>query len=64
MNNAINNAVIEAYLALVAAYLANSTDANVDAVEAFENENPGVADAAYKAGGPYTYDPVAGVVYS
>ena len=60
----MNEAIITEYLDLVAAYLADSTDANVDAVEAFEEANPGVADAAYQAGGPYEYDPVAGIVYS
>lgn len=60
----MNEALINEYLALVAAYLKNSTEANVDAVEAFEAANPGIGDATYQAGGPYEYDTVAGIVYS
>ena len=53
---------IDTYLALIAAAFANATDANVDAVESYEAAYPEVIDAAYVAGGPYAYDPVAGVV--
>jgi len=60
----MNEAIINEYLALVAAYLKNSTEANVDAVEAFEEAHPGIGDAAYQAGGPYEYDLVNGIVYS
>ena len=44
----MNDATINAYRTLIAAYLAVSIDANVDAVEAFEANNPGVADAFYQ----------------
>ena len=44
----MNNATIEAYIILIKAYLANSTDDNVDAVEDFEEANDGVADAYYQ----------------
>jgi len=53
---------VNEYLDLIAAYLANSTDANVDAIEAFEAAHPGIADAAYKAAGPMSYEIVSGVV--
>ena len=59
----IDAATIATYLALVAKAFANMTDANVDAVEAFEAAHPGIEDASYQAGGPYTYDPLAGVVH-
>ncbi len=53
---------IKIYLALIAAYMANSTEANVDAVEAFEAAHPGIGDAAYQSAGPMSYEIVAGVV--
>ncbi len=54
----MNDAIIDQFEALIAAYLANSTDANIDAVEDFEAANPGVADASYQRGvkaDPYHY---------
>ena len=46
--NEMNDAIIEAYRALIAAYLAASTIANEDAIEDFEEANPGVVDAYYQ----------------
>ena len=62
-NNETNN-LINVYLELVANYLARSTDANVDALEEFVAEHPGIEDAAYQAGGPYEYDIITGTVYT
>ena len=42
--------LIEEYLALVEAVLESPTEANIDAVEAFEGAHPFIADAAYAEG--------------
>ena len=52
------------YLDLVAAYFAVSSKANADAIEAFEEANPEVIDAAYVAAGPLAYEIVSGTVSS
>ncbi len=44
----MTNATINKFRDLIAAYLASPTEANVDAVEAFEAANPNVADAFYQ----------------
>lgn len=44
----MNDNIINGFRDLIAAYLANSTDANVDAVEAYEAAHPDVADAYYQ----------------
>jgi hypothetical protein len=59
MDNLVND-----YLALVEKALKTSAAEDVAAVEFFEEMHPEVVDASYKAGGPYTYDPVSGTVYS
>lgn len=56
--------LVSTYLELVRIALASATDANVDAVEAFEAAHPEVIDLAYQADGPYEYDPVTGTVYA
>lgn len=47
-NPNITNEIIESYRHLIAAYLANSTEANIERIEAFEDANRGVADAYYQ----------------
>jgi hypothetical protein len=42
---------VDTYLELVRAALSHGTDANIDAVDAFEAEYPEVVDAAYAATG-------------
>ena len=54
----MTNDIINEFEALIAAYLAVPSDANVDAVEDFEAANAGVADASYQRGvkvSPYHY---------
>jgi hypothetical protein len=55
---------IEYYLELVAKALDTMADEDIDAVDNYEAEYPEVVDASYKAGGPYEYDILNGVVYS
>lgn len=57
MSNNVNT-----YLKLVASYMANSSEENADAVEAFEAANPSVIDEAYVAAGPLSYEIVSGTV--
>jgi len=57
---------VEIYIDLVKAVLANGSDENIDAIDAFEAANPGIEDEVYKAGGPELqrmYDLLNGVVY-
>ena len=54
---------VEIYIDLVKAVLANGSDENIDAIDDFEAANPGIEDEVYKAGGPYEYDFLNGVVY-
>jgi len=56
------NDIIAQYLALTATALAAPTDANIDAIDAFEAAHPEVIDAAYHAAGPLVYEPVTGTV--
>ena len=58
------NTNVTTYLKLVAAYIATPSEANVDAVEAFETANPSVIDEAYVAAGPLSYDLLTGSVVS
>jgi hypothetical protein len=44
----MDNAIIDNFRSLIAAYLANSTEANEDAIENFEAAHEGVADAFYQ----------------
>jgi hypothetical protein len=55
---------IDYYLTLVAKALKTNTVADIDALDAYVADYPDVVDAAYKAAGPMTYDPVAGIVYN
>jgi len=53
---------INIYLKLIAAVMANTSEANIDAVEAFEAANPDVVDATFQAAGPLSYEVVSGTV--
>jgi hypothetical protein len=58
----MNNVTI--YLELVAAYFAVASESNAAAIDAFEDSQPEVIDAAYASAGPMSYEIVSGVVTS
>jgi len=58
----MDNENITTYLALIAAAFAASTENNIDAIDEFEDAHPGIADAAYQAAGPMSYEIISGVV--
>ena len=53
---------VEIYIDLVKTVLEYGFDENIDALDAFEAANPGIEDEVYKAGGPYGYDFLNGVL--
>tara|TARA_R100001244_G_scaffold131218_1_gene104224 strand:+ start:224 stop:436 length:213 start_codon:yes stop_codon:yes gene_type:complete len=43
---------VDTYLGLIEEAVVDTTDASIDALDAFEHANPNIADEAYQAGGP------------
>ena len=54
---------IEIYLDLIANAFENTSFANIEAIDAFENVHPEVVDQSYVAGGPLDYDILSGIVH-
>ena len=49
---------VKEYLSLVATAIKDSTEANINAVDAFESAHPEVVDASYQSLGKVEYDVV------